>query len=448
MKEFAKRMASRVCAASLAAIACAQDTKAGKYCEVEIVRGRLAEDVAALLLDDVVAAADLAGPAIEKALQTRLTEKAKIVFHAQAASFRAVEKEKAKCNYLTEAFVVADGSAAHVLLDPPFEKELLMSVGLPEPTRQRLIRCAAHALIVQRWETAARDRWLAEVVSFGLLEGITNPRRAADVDPLFDERSNQHTGKWAAAQAGLRDQIVFPKDAGDRSGADSRDKCAAVLSRFLADQDSGWARRILSKPPKPTDTVANRARIADSWFGRDWDKAEAKWRAFLKSQRDGWEPHGHVVRKDGAFVMAAGEATALLWPRSSVVPEGPYAVRCACTWDVLSDGGSLRIQLDWDGKSLIAVFLCPRMCAVEVHEDGVGWLKPVLAQKELVLRPGATNQIEVTVTDDIVLAVDGVETIRISRKGRTMRGSWSLAANHCVVRLTNPRLEAVPPAKK
>ncbi len=448
MKEFVKRMVSLAGVPLLAAFASAQHTKTGKYCEVEIVRGRLAEDVAALLLDDVVAAADLAGPAIEKALQTRLTEKAKIVFHAQAASFRAVEKEKAKCNYLTEAFVVADGSAAHVLLDPPFEKELLTSVGLPEPTRQQLIRCAAHALIVQRWETAARDRWLAEIVSFGLLEGITNPRRVAGVDPLFDQRTNQHTGTWAAAQAGLRDQLVFPKDAGDRAGADSRDKCAAVLSRFLADQDSGWARRILAKPPKPMDTMANRGRIADSWFGRDWDKAEAKWRAFLKTLRDGWAPHGHVVRKDGAFVMAAGEETAALWPPSPVVPEGPYAVRCACTWDVFLDNASLRIELDWDGKSLIAAFLCPTICTVEVYEDGVGWLKPVLAQKELVLRPGATNQVEVIVTDDIVLAVDGVEVIRMPRKGRTMRGSWKLAANHCVVRVANPRLEALPPAKK
>jgi hypothetical protein len=419
----------------------------GKFCIVEVLRGKVPEDLALLLGNDAVAAADLAGAATEKLLQARFATKPRLVLHGDESSFRAVEKSDTEWAFLVEEFCLADASTAHVLLRPVLQGKIGVQIGLPEPTRQSVLRCAAQLLAMQQSDAVRADPWLAEIVAMGVLEGITNPRGTFGLDPWFDSRRTYHANNTKDGHVfEIRPKLLETGLPLDRDAYDVRCHHVTLVSQFLVKESGAWARRLVSKAPKDTGVVPNRIRVFESVVGKDWTKVQARWAALLKTLQPVWISDGHVRAVGGGFVLAGSrEQRAGVFPVAKVMA-GDHAIRarvnCCGSEDV-----EIQFGLDSDDKSLIAVLIREQECSIAEFIVGAGWQKDRVKVKTAV--PTTTPiEVEVRVDQQIRLFVDGKELASTPRGNRSMRGQWSVSVHDMVATVENLRIEPLPAPKK
>lgn len=439
------RLAAACFAAPVASQTPAALTPASKYFVIELVRGKVADDYAMLLTNDAIAAADAAGTATEKLLQAKFAAKPKIVVYADEAAFRAVEKSAANEPCLVEAFCAPDGSVAHVLLRPMLGPKLRMVIGLPEPTRQSLMQCAARLLAASQSPTAVADPWLAEIVGFGVLENLTNPGGACGVEPHFDSRRVWHALTTRGhANMELKPRLIdlaLPKD---RSDYEIRIERSAVVAQLLAREGAGWARKLLVKPPKDLGVAANRLRVFEAAMGKDWNKTEAKWASLRSSMQPKYQPQNQVRSTPKGIELAGDETTAVLGS-STDMPGTACVIRGTAI--LTGDDAALRVELDWDGESLLAVWLEKGECSFsEWHKKG-SWQQRS-AKTKAAIPVGVPFDFRVTVDSEVAVAIDGLAVASTPRGSRQMKGLWQLAANETIATVRDVRLEPLPAAKK
>jgi len=429
---------------SLTLPAFAQDPQS-RYFTIVFEPGTVAGDLATRFVSEAVRAADAAGAAAEKLLQTKFTKKPKLVVHADKKTFRSCEKEQSKEPCIVDEFCVPDGSAAHVLVRPLLERALAMQIGLPELTRQGLMRCAAQTLVASHSPQAAADPWLAAIVAFGVLEGLTNPAGTCGVDPHFDERRLWHT----VTTLGLPGMDLAPRVADtappkDRDGYDLLVERTAMAAQLLAKDGPGWARRLLAKPAKTTDLGAARLRAFESVLGKDWTKTETKWGALRQSSRAVWRPQNEVRAVAKGFQLAGDETTAVL--QAAVSLRLPCAVSGTVT--MRGETPEFRVELDWDGESLLAVWFKRGECKVQEFTSKGKWKTAPLKQVSAPIPEGQPFDFRIRMTDVVAVTVDGVDVLAVPCGERKMQGSWQVAANYGIVLFENLRIEPLQPAKK
>lgn len=418
---------------------------ASKYFAVELVRGKLAEEHAKRITSDAIIAADVAGAAVEKLLQAKFTKRPRLVVYADPEVYRKIEKTESKETVVVDEFCANDGSSVHVLLRPLLGRELGMRIGLPEPTRQAVMRCAAQVLTAAHLPVAAADPWLATVVAFGVLESLTNPGGACGVDPHFDDRRVWHTVTIrGTGDVELRQRLAEtapPKDPDEYRISMGR---AALTAQLLAKDGPGWARRLLTKPAKDLGVATNRQRAFESVLGRDWSKIEAKWVALRQSMQASWMPTNEVRAGKKGIQLAGDGITAVLCSTTSM-PAGPSAVRGTLT--MTGESSEFRVELDWDGQSLLAVWFQKGECTINEFLGKGGWQPPQkVASAPIPI--GKPFDFRVIVDDAVSVSIDGVEVASVPRGARTMTGIWQVAANETITVVEGLRIESLPASKK
>lgn len=409
-----------------------------RYFAIELVRGPLADDHAARILRDAIAAADAAGAATEKLLGAKFPKQPRLVVYADQAPYRTIERAESRAGVAVDEFCATDGSSAHVLLRPLLGRDLGMRIGLPEPSRQAVIRCAAQCLVAAHSPVAATDPWLAAVVAFGVLDGLVNPSGACGVDPLFDERRVWHTISTRDSEGmELQPRLAEPVAPKDRAEFDQHMERATLAAQLLAKDGPGWARRLLTKPTKALGVAAARLRAFESVLGKDWSKTEARWTALRLSMQAQWMPTNEVRASGKGIQLAGDEVTAVLCSTSDM-PGGACVVRGTLT--MTGEDAEFRVELDWDGTSLLAVWFRKGQCEISEFLGQGGWQK---AQKTATapIPVGVPFDFRVRVDDVVAVSVDGVEVLSVPRGSRTMAGIWQVAANDTIALVEGLRLE-------
>lgn len=433
-----------VSSAALAAQDGAAVTATGKHFMVEFRPGKMPDDVARLLADDALAAAEAAWPAIQKAVAVKLAAPPRLVIHADEAAYRAAERASSKAASLLDDFVLGDGTEAHLPLFV-MAKEVVLATGLPENTRQTLQRCAVQAVVLQSSEAARQDPWLAELIGFGVAESLTNPKLADGVDPLFDWRRGWLAGQADDDRAGSLIRLVLDteqtKDAAEARG---QRNLSAVVAQAMAGASSSWPRKLLGKSTKTLGLLPYRLAVFEGVFGKDRDKMQAQWRATCKAVHPVWTCFGSVASRDGGLLLVGG--TTLSWiSQIASLPPSDYAV-CG-TFRIDPTGlGNVRIELDWDQSSLVGVWCRADEVAVERWLGKGDWEKPLFEGRAPV-KLGTPFELRIEVGNPLRVRIGGNLVAEVPVPGRTWRGTWKVAANDSIVHIANLRVEPLPTAR-
>jgi hypothetical protein len=111
----------------------------------------------------------------------------RVELYADEAAYRMVEKKSSPYAFRVQAFCDHESNVAYVAV-PKLGDASFAVLGAPASVRHAVIRMAAKLVALENG-VGRRDPWLADVVSFAVLDELENPERAWGVDPLFDKRS-------------------------------------------------------------------------------------------------------------------------------------------------------------------------------------------------------------------------------------------------------------------
>jgi hypothetical protein len=424
----------------------AQDVvRTGKTFAVTLHPGELAPELATRLADEALAALEAQRPLLDK-LQVRPAAPLALHLHADAAAFRALEREHVKAPVPVDAFALADGSSGHVLLAPALSSEALAVLGVPPSVVQSLLQVGALALARTVSETARHDGWLAEVFAVGVAEASTNGKLASGVDPAFDARRERLAALTAAGQGPkLQDLVAATTLPRNAEQVAERAATTAVIAQLMAGTGTGWAKKLLARPGKVQGLLPDRLALVESVLGKDWVKTEARFATLLASLRPRWQIDGPMVAVRGNQLVLAGTASdscSLRWVPEP--PPGGYAVRG--TFRIAAAGTKqFRVQLDWDGTSLLGVFFQPGRVTLEQWSPDQPW--KVLETGEAAIEADTPFAVAIEVDGGLRVLVDGKVALTAT-PGRSMRGMASVAANDTVVFAEQLRLEPIAPPKK
>jgi hypothetical protein len=375
--------------------------RAGAHFVVEFHAAKLPDALAARLADESLAAAESAWPVLEKLVAVHPDPPLTIHVHVEPAPFRAIEQKLSTYKVPVEAVADLAAREAHVKLWPELSVQALEQVGLPATTAANILFQAARCTIAAAAATPADDPWYAEVVAYQVLETVTNPTAASGVDAAYDTR--RWRGWYWRKDAPIESKRfvadvstpTIPIDWEVQQGT------RAMLAQLLASTGSGWARKLLAKPKKAGASVGDtRVAAVESVLGSDWGKIDSRYEKMLKTVRPAWlvlQPE-LVMRKNRWLLVGAGNHAATASLAELHPPRGDYAIRGKFAMEGLGTA-QLRVQLDWDGKSLVGVSFLPNKVVLAIADEKG---KPNdIATFEVDLQLGRTFEVSLEVVGPI-----------------------------------------------
>lgn len=423
---------------------CAQApvTRTGPHFVVNLHPGTLPVSVGDAIADGSLAAAESAWPALERLLGAKPGKPVVIDVHADEASFRALAKT-AGVSLFRDAFVDTTALQAHVLIWPKLSPQALQLVGLPEPTKYEVLRCAAMLVAAQSSPTAIADPWLAGLVAWGMLEEMTNPTHAFGVDPAYDTRRQPLVRKLEARESlALRSTILDFDVAATREAAEEDDAHQCLLARTMAAANKDWAKKLFAKAPKKGETKAEtRMSAVERALGNNWVKTDSLFTKLHQSADPLWQLTAPMAAlRDGRWLCCGAPDRSMQFQAVKLPPAGDYAVRGRFEIHPCGDE-AFRIQLDWNQKSMIGFFFALGKWRIEKWEVGGDWQE--LAKGVAPIHRGAAFEAAVEVRKDVRMLVNGQQVATWDPGERTMRGRWSVGVNDCVVWMEKLRIEAL-----
>ena len=206
-------------------------------------------------------------------------------------------------------------------------------------------------------------------------------------------------------------------------------------------------RKFVGKPKKSGASDAD-ARIAavEAVFGTDLDKLDARFTKLCNGVKPKWlvlQPE--LVLRKKRWLLVGGLKAATVSLADLRPPRGDYAVRGKFTMEPLG-AAQLRIQLDWDQKSLVAVSFFPdRVVLALADEKG----KPTdIATYAAPIELGKAFEVSLEVAGpDLRIVVDD-NVLTTWRHGRGMHGEWGITTGDTLVWIDGLRAEPLPKPKK
>ena len=433
-----------------AAAAQADVTRTGKTFAVTVHPGKLPAAAAVQIADAALAAAERVRPALDK-FSLCPAKTPVIHVHADERNFRALAADVTKLAFHVEGFVQLAEGCAHVLLWPSLDASDYALVGLPPGTEHQVMLQAVQFAVFQRYAWVKVDPWRAGVIAHGIVDEILNPDAATGVDPMFDDRRSWHAEQFAKGKAPkLREELEWTAALESRGAFDATTEAMGLIAQTLAAAGSGWARKLLVVPDeKLPGMAAQRAGAVESILGKDWKRNEDRFTKVLSSLRPRWWVSAPIVTRRGGRLLLVGPASPQKGATLAALeppPAGGYAIRATCEL-VPGRATDLRVQLDWDQKSLLACFVEPDEVWVSQWEAGSKTWKKLGSRKSPVVA-GRPFALSVEVDAKVRVVIDDTQVLEVDYGKRTMRGEWSVEKERGPVWVTDLRCEPLAPPKK
>ena len=176
-----------LCAGLAAAVASAQApplTRGDKQIQLALHPAGMSAKVAERLVDGCWQAADKLNVLLKKLRRPK--KGPRIELYVDEAAYRAMEKQHNPHAFHASEFCDATTCTVHIAL-PKLPDASYDALGAPSSIRQSIIRLAARLVALQHG-IGRNDPWLADVVSYAVLDELENPNRTWGIDPLFDQR--------------------------------------------------------------------------------------------------------------------------------------------------------------------------------------------------------------------------------------------------------------------
>lgn len=418
--------------------------KAGVHFVLKFHHGKLPAPLAERLAGEALTAAEGIWPTVERLLLLRAGPPATIHLHAVEADYRAIEKQitSAVGDRLDMVVRLAE-QEAHIAFLPALLAPDLEVVGLPVSVANHVVLAAAQLLAAQKSKAAVTDPWLAGVFAYGVLEGKQAQAPRYGIDPVFDSRRWYHAS--AEDPPSLRRWVTEVMLAPARPGLEYAEEGKVLVAQLVAGSGGDWARRLLQNPAKPTDpAVVVREAAIERLLGSDWAKIDARWRKQLAAVRVPFYVRSPLVAVRGKRLLLVGSPdVAATLNAEEELPTGPYRIRA--TFETTgSESDGVRLQLDWDGTSLLGLFFRPGDVRLEEWQADKPWASVASAKVPIVNGKPFDVVVEVgNETKMLVVSVDGLQALRWNHGARGMRGSWSIAKNQTPVFVEGLRVEAI-----
>jgi hypothetical protein len=260
---------------------------------------------------------------------------------------------------------------------------------------------------------------------------------------VFDSRRWLHAmrKKPATLHSWVTD-LTPPADLDDVTYAEEG-RCLAA--QLLASAGGDWAQRLLANPSKPGQPLVEvRLAAVQRVLGADWAKIEARWRKTLEPARVPFHVlNPDVLVKDGRWRLVGSPERAATLDAMKDPPPPPYRVTGVFEL-TKGDTDGARLQLDWDGKSVIGLFLRRGEVHVAIYETGKPW--SFVAVGKAGIEYGRRFEVVVEVGREpgmLSVAVDGEPCVRWSYAGRAMNRLWSIAKNEYPMYVEDLRVETI-----
>ncbi|MFT4513921.1 MAG: hypothetical protein ACI89X_002596 [Planctomycetota bacterium] len=413
--------------------------------------GALPAALTSKLADQAVAAAEESWPAISKLLGMRKATPPTLHIHTDVAAFRKLEQTFAPNSLPHPLFVQLGEQEAHLLLWPPLSQQALQVVGLPETTRQLVLRAGAQLMAAQYSSAAAGDPWLAEVFAYAVLESIVNPKHEFGRDPAYDSRRQRLSFDLEQGQdRELRGSFMDFSQPTTAREINEQEELKCIMSQMMATSKKGWARKLLpkaskraSKRGKTVPLALTRSKAVKAVFGKNWTKVESHFSTMCMKVQPVWRAGGPMFSRHELGMIAVGTKDAPASCTARELPgEVPYAIRAKCKVHPCGDT-AFRVQLDWDQETMIGCFFGVGEVSVKRWLAGTSsWEE--LAKGKAPIRAGLSFEAAVEVTDTVRLLVNGHEYAKWDRGSRPMNRMWSVGINDCVLWIENLRIESLP----
>ncbi|HEX6812828.1 MAG TPA: hypothetical protein VF384_14475 [Planctomycetota bacterium] len=443
---------SAVAAAALLTVTRAQSAeplvRPGAHFVVHFHGGKLPAALAGKLADESLAAAESAWAKIAELLSLREQKPPAVHVYAEEAAFRAVEKRLGGGGVPVESLGKLDAQEAHVLMWPQLSEKALAIVGLPSPTAQAIVSRAAQLSAAQQAPAAVKDPWLAEVFAYAVLESIVNPKHTFGLEPAYDTRRSFYFQLLEARQPPqLKSMVLDFEVPATRRDHDDEEERKCTMAQMMSATGGTWAKKLLSKPAKKiTARVEARLQAIESVLGDNWVRTESLFSKMGQIVKPVWKENLPMTAVRGKRLMMAGnDDHTASFHAVQLPPKSDYAIRGTFELHPCGDD-SCRVQLDWDEKSMIGVFLRVGKWQVKRWQTGGDWEQ--LKEGNAPIAPKQPFEVGVEVTKAAVrVLIGGVEVGTWPCGDRAMRGRWLMAVNDAVLFLENLRLEPLA-AKK
>jgi hypothetical protein len=439
-------------AVSVAAVAqTPKDPGKSAHFELRLQSSGLAADLPQRLVAAGLAGLESAWPVMQKLLPPAAAASRVLHVHVARETFRAAAGRMVPEPVQVEVAVAADGSEAHVLLWPPWSPTMLREFGLPRTTIDNLVLAAVQQLVRVHLGDQA-DPWLAGVVAFGVLETWRNGKRLYGVDAEYDSRRY-----WSHTMGGDRvDSLeAMVHDGGevkDRLNWDVRAANRALVAEQLGLVDPLWVKKLLAKWRTRRGGAIDgeaRADLVVAMLGGSWDKAQARYAATSQAMRPFWQVSaGDLWREGDTWILVGSPEPHANAYGQQPVPAGDYVIRGAIEVGRPRGDGPFRIQLGWDGASMLGVFFEPPGVSVsEWRAADSEWHELRTVPGGLVAGQLTDFRVEVA-PPSLRLKLDGRAVLELPLGQRSMRGTWGIAIGDDAARLHGLTVEALRPAPK
>jgi hypothetical protein len=400
--------------------------------------GALEPALASRLADAALVAATSAWAPVQALWAPKLTSPIELQLHADAPTFRALE-QKAGITVPDELWFDPATGVVHVLLLAGLSPQARSMVGLGS-TESVLVRAAVLGFAAKSSPLVVADPWLGEVLGWAVLEANSNPKHAYGLDPGYDTR---RLPLWRAHAEGKFDELKSKvMDFAVATTVEQQatlwaDQC--VMARTMAATGKDWAKKLLGKPPKKVPPRGEvRAAAVERVFGSDWRKSDALYQRLHANCAPRWQLLAPMATvRDGRLQCVGGTTTSMQFQANELPPPGDYTIRGSFELQPCGDD-ACRIQLDWDGTSMIGCFFGIGSWRIERWQSGGDW-QPLANGKAPIVR-GKPFEAAVAVGKVVRLLVDGSEVGSWDCSQRTMRGRWSFGVSDCVVFVDQLRL--------
>lgn len=434
------------------AVAPAQDTaieRHGKHFQILCHAGGLDDATAGVMADQALAVVEASWPMLQKLLPGDPPAPAPIHLYGNVKDYRAVENQ-CPLQFHVNGFVAAKGEG-HVLLWPELPVALLSAVGLPGPTADLLRQVAAEQAVRPLIDDTVDGHWLRDTLVFGIVGTLVNPRHKPNTDSCDDERRQEAVGQGIGNRIGLADLTRRREPTADRGYWLMRQAGLAVLAQHLASIDASWARKLLRapKPRRPRDPHANALMLRlEEVVGSDWPKAEARFSKTCADLQPLWDTRAPLwqIGPERSLLAGTAQLAATIWSLVPV-PKGDYAISGSFEAAVFGDKPDFRLQLGWDGKTLVGAYIWPDGARIDVWDSTVQkWLDG--PRQPFQWTVGVRVPFRVEVDGKEVRLMVGEQRLAWPHAGRELHTNWGCAANDIVVFVRDLRIEPLPPARR
>lgn len=441
------RIVPILCLASAAATLTAQANvieRAGRNYRVVFHTADLAADVATPLVEAALAAVEEFVPTLKKLVGAPAGTARVIHLYRDEKEYRAVETSDGPWKCLLEAFVTRKG-VAHVWLWPQLDAEMFAHTGLPQTTREGLLRVAAKMVIEPKIPDSVIDEWVKWILVMGAVESFTNPEHEDGVDWAHDFRR-----QTVAAMRGRGEHETllgitrYAVKVTQRHEWDWLMCHSALVAQTMATVEPRWARKLLARHRPPRDLRGDlplRDVAIAAVFGKKMDKATLAFGRIWAAANPQFAHRAgvwNIGAKRSLLVGSREDAASLLNARP--LPAGDYAVAGRME---LGPGREnyVRIAFAFDGGSTLAAHFEVNAAGVSEWSHAQGrWSQQ--ATVELPLARDVPFEFRVEVTgSEVRLVVDGTKVCLWRHGGRNVHEFVAIEVNDRVVWLTDLRIE-------